>query len=275
MKQLDRPGLLAAAFALLAGAAGAAPIATNTALPVGDGNAVVRGQLVFARAGAPGVDVRTRLFRTTMGYGVTPRLAVFASVPMLEREAAGSTVSGIGDSAVFARYELYRENGVGRTLRLAPFAGTILPTGREGETGDGSTDFFGGVVLTVATTRWGLDSQLRYDVNREAHGREAGDVLRAETSFQYRLAPTLTGAVDAGFLFAVLELSAVHAAQSEVGGVAVGNSGGTRLAVTPGLQWASSRLMFDLGVQLPVAERLKGTQVEPEYTVLGSVRINF
>lgn len=268
---------LGAALALLAGhAALAAPIATNTALPIGAGSAVVREQLVFARASAPAGTIETVALRSTLGYGLTPRLAVFGSIPLIERRpAGGATVSGAGDASVFTRYELFARNGVGQTLRVAPFAGVRLPTGREGETGDGSTDLFGGIVVTLATTRWGLDSQLRYDLNRENDGRQAGNVLRAESSFQYRLAPVTTSSQGENFLFGVIELSASRAERTTVGGNTIDDSGGTQFSVTPGLQWARSRLMFDLGFTFPAGGNLNGAQPEPDLTVLASVRINF
>ena len=39
----------------------------------------------------------------------------------------------------------------------------------DGKTGDGSVDVFGGVITTLASTKWVLDSQICYELNREAN----------------------------------------------------------------------------------------------------------
>lgn len=79
---------------------------------------------------------------------------------------------------------MLRVDAPGRTFRFAPFAGVRLPTGRDGKTGDGSVDFIGGIIATVASTRWNLDSQLRYDLHRVADGFERGDSINLASSLK-------------------------------------------------------------------------------------------
>jgi len=261
----------------------AAPIATNTALPLSEGELIVRQQLVLARSsGSPGgirADVERFESRTVFGYGVTSRLALFSVLPVAQINRAAGNVNdsefGLGDAALFARYEVFRADKPGQTIRIAPYAGVRVPTGRDGKTGDGSVDFFGGIIATVASTQWVLDSQLRYDDNREADRFERGDSVSLESSFQLRLAPAQVVFDTRAFVFGVVEISATKSERNRVGSVIDPNSGGFQLSVTPGVQYSTRRWIADFGVKLPLVSDLNGSALESDYAVLTSIRINF
>jgi Putative MetA-pathway of phenol degradation len=276
--------LLAGAFyAILPPAALSAPIATNTALPLSEGEMIVREQVVVARSSDGSGGSRRKVerleARTVLGYGLTSRLAVFGVLPFVNADTTFGNVqqseSGLGDAAIFARYEVFRADEPGRTFRIAPFVGARLPTGRDGKTGDGSTDIFGGVIVTWADTQWVLDSQLRYDANREADGLERGDVVSLDSSFQYRLAPGQITRDTKSFVFGVLELSATRGKRDRIGGATNSNSGGFQLFLTPGVQYVTRRWIADLGIKFPVISNLGGTALEPDYSVLTGIRVNF
>jgi len=260
----------------------AAPIATNTALPLSDEELIVRQQLVVARSsGRPGAQTQIDRLesRTVFGYGVTSRLALFSVLPVVQINRDFGNVNdsefGLGDAALFARYEVFRADKPGRTVRIAPYAGIRVPTGRDGKTGDGSVDFFGGIVATVASTQWVLDSQVRYDDNREADGFKRGDLVTLESSFQLRLAPAQVVFDTKGFVFGVIELSATKSERNRVGGVIDPNSGGFQLSVTPGIQYSTRRWIADFGVKLPLVSDLNGSALESDFAVLTSIRVNF
>ena len=258
----------------------AAPIATNTALPLSADELIVRQQLVMTRSSDrnSGTSRSVDRFesRTVMGYGFSSKFALFGVLPLVdistEIGAASSSEFGLGDAALFARYEVYRSDQPGQTIRIAPYAGVRLPTGRDGKTGDGSTDVFGGLIATIASTQWVLDSQLRYDHNREANGFERGDSTSFESSFQYRLSPGKITQETRAFVFGVLELSANYYERNRLGGVTDPNSGGFQVFLTPGLQYSARRWIADLGVKVPVLNDLNGTALETDYSVLASIR---
>ena len=261
----------------------AAPIATNTALPLSTDEIIIRQQFVMTRSSDLNSGTRREVdrfeSRTVFGYGATSKLALFAVLPLVyvDREFGDVSASefGLGDASLFARYEVFRSDQPGRTLRIAPYAGVRLPSGRDGKTGDGSVDVFAGVIATFASTQWVLDSQLRYDRNREADGFERGDSTSLETSFQYRLVPGKVTQDTNAFVFGVLELSANHYERNRLGGVIDSNSGGFQLYLTPGLQYATRRWIADFGVKVPIVNDLNGTALEPDYSILASIRINF
>ena len=120
-----------------------------------------------------------------------------------------------------------------------------------------------------------LDSQFRYDLNRAADGFDRGDSVRLETSFQYRISPgTLTRETTA-FVYGVLELSAVYHERNRASGITDPDSGGFQLYLTPGIQYSTRRWITDLGVKLPVVNDLNGAALEPDYSILASIRVNF
>ena len=261
----------------------AAPIATNTALPLSTDEFIIRQQFVMTRSSDRITGIRRSVdrfeSRTVLGYGFTSKLAVFGVLPLVDINRKVGDVSasefGLGDAALFARYEVFRSDQAGRTIRIAPYAGVRLPTGRDGKTGDGSVDVFGGLIATIASTQWVLDSQLRYDHNREAEGFQRGDSTSFETSFQYRISPRKVIQETNAFVFGVLELSANHYERNRLGGVVDSNSGGFQLYLTPGLQYSTRRWIADLGVKVPIVNDLNGTALEPDFTILASIRFNF
>lgn len=261
----------------------AAPIATNTALPVSADEFIARLQLVTMhssdRFGGTDRHVDRFELRSVLGYGFTPKLAVFGVLPLVDVNRTFGDVStsdfGLGDAALFARYEVFRSDHPGRTSRIAPFAGLRFPTGRDSKTGDGSLDVFGGLIATLASTEWVLDSQLRYDHNRESDGFERGDSISLESSFQYRLSPGRVTEETSAFFFGVVEISANYYERNQVNGVADRNSGGFQLYLTPGVQYASRRWISDLGIKFPIINDLNGSALEPDYSILVSIRVNF
>ncbi|MCB1753748.1 MAG: transporter, partial [Gammaproteobacteria bacterium] len=118
-------------------------------------------------------------------------------------------------------------------------------------------------------------AQLSYQANNEANSFEAGDVARLDGSMQYRLWPqTLTGGLP-DFLYGVIEANLVHQGKDRINGSTDPNSGGTRLFLTPGIQYVSKRWIVEGAVQIPVIQDLNGTALENDYIARFSVRFNF
>tara|TARA_R110000744_G_scaffold91550_1_gene177529 strand:+ start:50900 stop:51760 length:861 start_codon:yes stop_codon:yes gene_type:complete len=286
MSVKNRVVLLVLACALTAGistGAFAVPITSNTALPVSEGEIILREQLIFSRASDSLAGISRELTVTSsvsvIGYGLSPRLAVFGVVPVIDRElrvgSSSSAASGLADAKAFARYEVFRRDGPGRTLRLASFAGVTIPTGRTGETGDGSTDLFGGLVLTSAHTDWSFDGQLGFVLNGEADGFARGDSVSLDASVQYRISPRRIDVGTRGFLYGVLEANLTHADGNRTVNIVDPNSGGTTLWITPGVQYAARRWIAEAAVRIPAATHLNGTALEPDYALITSLRLNF
>jgi len=73
---------------LISGASWAAPIATNTALPLSANEIIIRQQFVMTRSSdrIAGTQREVDRFesRTVLGYGLTSKLALFGVLPLID-----------------------------------------------------------------------------------------------------------------------------------------------------------------------------------------------
>ncbi len=276
----------------------AAPITFNTALPVAKGQFLLREQLVISQSGndpsAANRDRREIAAVSALGYGISRHWAAFAVLPyrdiVLKLDSTGQRSNrqnrGIGDLSLFTRYTAYQRDRQGETLRIAPFLGIKVPTGdnKTGDqygtlpppvqTGSGSQDYFGGVVLTWQTLRYQFDGQISYRANNEADGFEAGDILRLDGSYQHRLWRSNTNGIP-DYLYGVIEVNFIHQDKNRISGREDPNSNGERLFLAPGMQYVSKRWIIEASVQLPLRQRLHGTALENDYILRSGFRFNF
>lgn len=278
--------------------ASAAPQTFNTALPVAKGRFVLREQLMNIEAtddptpAAREISIRGAI--SVLGFGVTPRIAVFGVLPYLDKalelgpaERVTRGTAGIGDMRLFGRYTAFQKDGPGRTFRVAPFFGVEVPTGddddRDGlgvpprplQAGSGAVDAFAGVVLTRQSLAYQVDAQLSYEGYTEAGGFELGGVLRLDASLQYRLWPRVLGEGVPGFVYGVIEANLAERDENVVGGARDRDSGGTTLHLSPGVQYVTRRFIVEGIVQVPVIQNLGGNAVEEDRTVRVGFRVNF
>lgn len=292
-------GSALAALMSISGEALAAPQTFNTALPVADDEFVFREQFIYKdvsddpTAADRSLDVIGSV--SVLGYAITQDWAVFAALPILDKELEftnglgqrlSRSTSGIGDAQLFGRYTAFHDDAPGRTFRIAPFAGIKLPTGDDDDRdsvgllppplqlGSGSWDPFLGVVATWQTLDYQVDAQLAYRATTEANDFEFGDELRLDASLQYRLWPRELGSGVPGFLYGVLEANLIHQNENQLGGADDPNSGGTTFLLAPGVQYVTKRWIFEAIVQLPAAQDLNGTALEEDFTVLAGFRVN-
>lgn len=278
----------------------AAPQTFNTALPVAEGEFVFREQILYLEAtGDPSpADRELNVLGavSVLGYGVTGNLAAFGMLPYLDKELEVTTptgsrlareTAGIADARLFGRYTAYRNDAPGRTFRVAPFLGLELPTGNDDDAdslgtlpaplqlGSGSTDPFGGIVLTWQTHDYQIDAQATYIVNNEANDFEFGDVARLDASLQYRLWPRELGSGTPAFVYGVLEGNLIRQSENEIAGREDADSGGTTFFLSPGVQYVTRRWIVEAIVQVPLVQDLNGMALEDDFAVRAGFRFNF
>lgn len=277
----------------------AAPITFNTALPVARHEWIFRGQYVLVRAtGDPmslGRSITVRAVPVALAYGVTPRLALFGILPYfdksLEFDAPGGRIersaSGFGDLLVFGRYTAFALDRPGSTIRLAPFAGLKVPTGKDDvsdglgrlprplQPGSGSWDGLGGMVFTWQTLGWEFDADAGYRKNTASDGFRFGDQTFGDASFQYRVWPRRLESGVPAYVFAVAESNLVVAGRDRVGGASDPDSGGTRWDVGLGLQYVTERFVIEGIYKVPAVQRLNGNAVETDYSLRVGLRWKF
>ncbi len=277
----------------------AAPITFNTALPVAKGGFIFRGQLLrrsFENDPSPANrDLGVDGLVSVLGIGVTPRFAVFAALPYLDKtirirvngERVTRSSAGFGDLKLFGRYTLYQRDARRKTFRLGAFGGIKAPTGNDDKTdglgrlpiplqsGTGAWDVFAGFVATYQISDFQIDAQLSARRNGEANRFRAGDNVRADVSFQYRLLPTALSADTRSFLYGVLEITALNQEKHSVAGVSDPNSGGASIYLTPGIQYVTRKYILETALQVPVLQNLHGTALETDYVFTAGFRVNF
>ena len=276
---------------LSAGAAQAAPIGFDTALPVARDEVLVRALFMDIEQSAVSgpAEASGRAVIGALGYGFGPRLAGFAVLPWVHKElrmpGVTRTAAGIGDLMLFGRYTVLQDDAPGRTFRIAPILGLTAPTGQDDETdtmgrlprplqaGAGGWSGFGGAVVTWQTLNWQADAQFQYRHAGSDEGYQPGDVVRLDASWQYRVLPRqLEG--RGGFTYAVLEAAWLREGRDEVGGVAA-DTGGTRVLLAPGLQYVGRRSVLEAQWQFPVSEDLRSGAMEQDRLIRLSIRWAF
>ncbi len=279
-------------FALAAGAAHAAPVTFDTALPVSQDRWVGRELIVFGKAARQGTEVHETRSVAAFGYGVTPDLAIFGIVPWIDRNLdlsgggeRGST--GLGDIQLFARYTVWRHDLAGSTLRIAPIVGLELPTGQHRKSdahghlppglqpGSGSWDPFGGVVISWATLGWTVDGQATFQANTKADGISLGDVLRMDLAVHRRLLPARLTGGEQGFLYGGVELNFRHQGRTRINTITDPDSGGSAFSVTPILQYARKRWIAEGGIQIPVTRSPNRANFKEKFALIAGLHLNF
>lgn len=292
-------GIISAMVMASIGNTFAAPVTFNTALPVGGGEFVARGQVVLNQSGHdPTVaarDLTTTFLVSVLGYGIDHKLAVFAVLPYADKEMSVSIAgnrlhrgsSGLSDLRMFGRYTIVQRDRPGETFRVAPFVGITAPTGSDDVTdergrlpsslqpGTGAWNTFAGIIMTYQTFALQADGQLSYRLNNEANSIDPGDEIRLDGSLQYRLWPNALGKGVPSFLYGVLEANLFYRDKNQVSGIEDDDSGGTSLYLSPGLQFVTRRWIVEGIVQFPVMQNLHGTALEGDYALRLGFRLNF
>ena len=277
----------------------AAPITFNTALPVSQGEALLRVQAKYLRAtddpGPLDRKLAVKAVPLVAAWGATSRWTLFAVVPWLDKRlrtnSAQGRVSrgadGWGDLTAFARYTAYVRDAPGRTFRIAPYAGIEAPTGSDDERdglgvlprplqpGSGAWNPLFGAVLTDQSLdrEWGADAS--YQFNNGADGFEFGDEARLDVSYHARIGSAGPVGGIPHFIYAGLEGNLVWQDKNRGGGMDDPDSGGTTLYLVPVLQYVTLRTVMGAAVQLPVLQNLNGDALQGSSIATLSLRVNF
>lgn len=285
-------GLTLFLFSFFGSLAWAAPINTDTALPIHEGELLWREQVRFLKAEDAMRDLEVISMHSVFVYGVTEKFALIGEVPYLDKTlqmgGAERGDSGLGDSTLLGRYQVFQVDRPGETFRAQLLGGLKLPTGQDDESdslgrlpqplqlGSGSYDPIVAGVFTWQRLRWQADFDLAFKINTEANDFRFGNTLVHDAAFQYRLSPsTLPDKGVPHFVYGVLELNGIWEDRSELSGSSIGDSGGYGLFVSPGLQYVTRRWIAEISGQFPVIQEFNGNQLETDYILNAGFRIQF
>ncbi len=277
----------------------AAPILFNTALPIAEGEYLLRGQIKYLQSTDDPTTANRELTvgasPVVFGYGLNEKWTLFGVVPYLNKRSdseilTGRTIrktSGVGDLKIFTRYTIYQQNRPQETTRFALFGGIEVPTGKDSDSdslgkfpqpfqlGSGSWDAFGGAVLTWSRVDFQVDTSLAYEANTKANGFKFGDAVRADFSAQYRLLPKKLSYGTPDYFYGVLESNFYWQQQNEIAGNNDPDSGGVAWYLAPGMQYVTKRFIIEAAAQFPILQNLNGTALKNDFIVTTSFRFNF
>ncbi len=281
------------------------PVCAGSALPINSdlGLTPHKGEFIFrvqarytlksSASALPDREMEIYAVPVVGVYGFTSKASALVKIPYVNKElrTAGGPdrgVQGLADITVLGKYRVYTKNFIGGTSRLALIGGLKLPTGDDDATdslgllppplqlGSGSVDVVGGAAYTYQTLDHEFDADLRYIFKQEANNFEFGDAFQYNFSYQKRIFPVTLP--DKGMYSqwnALLELNGVYQERNVASGVAVLASGGHTLFLSPGIQFVDKRWVAEASLQYPVLQDLHGDQLETDYKLALSIRLQF
>jgi len=219
------------------------------------------------------------------------------SAPILHKELsfaaspsqAALSDSGLGDTTLLLKRRVYQNDYLGGGIQAAILGGVKLPTGDHDQRdaqgnllppglqlGTGSVDVPIGFTFTAFKNRIGFTSDVLYQFNNQSDGFRFGDETRVNLAVGYRLFPKKYRSFQDKVLNLYLELNTAFSDRASFNGKEVLDSGGTLAFLTPGFQVVlNPRFLFEMAFQIPVFQKLNGTQLAFTATANFGIRVLF
>lgn len=212
-----------------------------------------------------GSDEETEL-GLELTYGLTGDWAAGLELPYVRIVEGGGHSSGAGDIGLFTKYRFRRHDSLGVQESSAVLLNVITDSGGDDSdppTGTGTTDAVLGVTYGYESLEWFRWAGLRYRRNGENDARlRRGDRVSLDLTGGWRPEPPQYREPDTVWL---LELNGEYARRAELNGVALPDTGGTEVFLSPGVFWTLRNFAVKAGVQVPVYDNLNGVQEETDY----------
>ncbi|OUS26154.1 hypothetical protein A9Q99_19445 [Gammaproteobacteria bacterium 45_16_T64] len=265
------------------------PITFRSAIPVDDGEFVLREQLSWLRSsddpGDEDRDFNVTTATTIVGYGFSENFAFFILLPYSEKTLdmtidgteVERTNKGLGDAELFSRYRFWEGEVHDKPVELSGVMGFIGNSGehRKSDThgeqpwdlqdGQGGRNWVFALVANMHTDHYQLVSQFYLQYNNEAHGYKQGNQRRLDLSIQRRLWPAESNNSGMGYFSGVLEFNFLTQDRHEFLGEDDANSGGQSMWIAPGAQFTAEHWQIEAIVQLPLDQDLNGTALKNDY----------
>ncbi len=230
-----------------------------------DGSQITLG---FDTQRSTGAGVKAKNYNASLEatYGLTADWEVEIEAPYSWKEQNGANASGFGDLTLGTKYQFW-----GRNLPSAQYKATALfkvklPTGDDNTTpklGSGSTDVIAGLVTGYESRRWYWFASSVYRANTEGAGKlEKGD--QQFLNLVGGIRPVLSNYKEPDTVL-MLELNWENAGRDRLAGIPQTNTGGWELFVSPVIWWTYRQVAVRGGVQIAIADNLKGNQPTTDY----------
>jgi len=193
-----------------------------------------------------------------LAWGITGDWAAGLTLPYV----FGDEADGRGDIALYTKYRFWRQDSLGLQESAAVFAKWIPDSGDSAVTQQ-ADDLIVGLAYGYEGRKHYRWASLRYRFNGENDaGIDRGDRVLLDFVAGWRPDPRGYREPDTVWL---LELNGEYGKQARLGGTRLPDSGGTEWFLSPGIFWTERNFAIKAGVQIPVLERLRGTQPASDY----------
>ncbi|MBI4547014.1 MAG: hypothetical protein HY707_03480 [Ignavibacteriae bacterium] len=228
-------------------------------------------------------EVDGMMFPIAIPYNITSDFLVGGMIPLMNVRAkslSGSSSSfGLGDLSLFAKYLVVQIDGLQETFRIIGKGSIKLPTGNKNLTpplGTGTVDYSLGAVSAWIGKRFGVYGDVSYSLNGTSGGYKFGNSLNYNVALGFRALPAVYETYPTEQWNLYLELNGKHTGKDEVNEQELSNTGGNIIFLSPGVQYIPSReFILEASVQIPISQKLNGTQLGTSVIGLIGVRALF
>lgn len=234
---------------------------------------------------ADGGVASERGLHAELHHGVTEDLTLGITFPLVQKTeqqflspgvgAVENDITGLGDVLLRGKYRFWQDLFPNGNHQATVFGGVKLPSGRtttEPPLGSGSVDFLTGAAISRETHRYYTWASVLSRLNTRNDGRRRGHELRYDLAVGVR--PHVPQWTDPDFML-LLELVGVTAAKSVGLAGENPNTGGTVLALAPGMWLTYRNWALKAGVKLPFHQQLNGTQPALDFQTIFALEYHF
>ncbi|MEL6740703.1 MAG: transporter [Planctomycetota bacterium] len=201
-------------------------------------------------------DVSEHRIDHRLQFGVSRTVVAQLTVPTIARVdlldgGSDDDDNGLGDARFTMKWRFWQADPGGLdTTRASVFGGVELPTGT-GDLSSHSVDPYMGAVFMIVRGRHGVSQSLSYQFNTGTDrdnigpGTNADDVLELGTAYLFRLSPARWGPDSHGAWYLAGESELFYE-----------TNGDTEWLLSPGVLYEGMRWAGELGVRLPVVQRV-------------------
>jgi hypothetical protein len=199
-------------------------------------------------------------------FGVTKEFSILFDFPCTPVIKTGRQISsGFEDFNIQLEYAFYTKTTLDYADQATIVGNVTAPTGsakKNPPTGYGSPSFFLGGTYYHMKVDWFVFTSQGAILTTSNHGTKIGD------QFLYQFGLGRNIASPEGWIYAwMVEVDGQYQKKNRIKGKIDNNSGGNALYATPSIWISSRKMLFQLGVSIPLNQNLFGHQYKFDYAI--------
>lgn len=257
------------------------PINSDVALQPAEDQLIYRTQMRYRNFDVDATDAQVNVWSQSnvFVYGWTSSFSTILGVPLVYRDFEDDSSNdddfGVGDINLLLRYQLWKKLGYLQSKSWTVLGGVQIPS-YDAPFSSRSWDPILGTVYSWRKNRYGFDADLVFQLNTENdRDMKQGNVLRYDTTLQYRLWPTKYTAQTEWSLTGLLELNGRHQRNNESAGHKIAKTNNHQVFLSPGLVLAGKRVKYEVGMQLPMFQDIGRNAAEDSIRLVFGITITY